>query len=33
MNGSIAEALLYDRALTAAEVQQNFNAKRGRFGI
>ena len=23
----------YNRALTAAEIQQNFNATRGRFGI
>jgi len=32
-NGSIAQASLYNRALTAAEVSQNFNAVRGRFGI
>ena len=24
---------LYNRALTASEIQQNFNALRGRFGI
>lgn len=33
MNGQIAYALTYNRALTAAEVTQNFNALRGRFGL
>jgi len=33
LNGNIAVASIYNRALTAAEVQQNFNALRGRFGI
>ena len=32
-NGSIPLARIYNRALTASEVQQNFNALRGRFGI
>jgi len=32
-NGNIAQASIYNRALTASEVQQNFNALRGRFGI
>lgn len=32
-NGSIAVNKIYNRALTAAEIQQNFNALRGRFGI
>jgi len=32
-NGSIAQVLIYNRALTATEIQQNFNATRGRFGI
>jgi hypothetical protein len=32
-NGTIAIAQLYNRALSAAEVQQNFNATRGRFGV
>ena len=32
-NGRIAQVSIYNRALTAAEVQQNFNALRGRFGI
>jgi hypothetical protein len=31
--GNIAIAQLYNRALTAAEVTQNFNALRGRYGI
>ena len=33
MNGNIAQVSIYNRALTAAEIQQNFNATRGRFGI
>jgi len=33
MNGRIANTQIYNRALTAAEVSQNFNALRGRFGI
>jgi len=32
-NGSIAQASLYNRALTAAEISQNFNATRSRYGI
>lgn len=32
-SGSIAQVSIYNIALTAAEVQQNFNALRGRFGI
>jgi hypothetical protein len=32
-NGSISNSVLYNRALSASEVQQNFNALRGRFGI
>lgn len=31
--GNIASLKLYNKALTAAEIQQNFNATRGRFGI
>jgi hypothetical protein len=31
--GKISSYLLYNRALTASEIQQNFNALRGRFGI
>jgi len=33
VNGQIAGVFQYNRALTAAEIQQNFNANRGRFGI
>jgi hypothetical protein len=32
-NGNISNALVYNRALSATEVQQNFNALRGRYGI
>jgi hypothetical protein len=32
-NGSISNTKIYNRALTAAEVSQNFNALRGRYGI
>ncbi len=32
-NGNVACYRHYNRALTATEVQQNFNALRGRFGI
>lgn len=32
-NGRIANVQVYNRALTAAEISQNFNATRGRFGI
>ena len=32
-SGNIASTKIYNRALTAAEVSQNFNALRGRFGI
>ena len=31
--GNIAQVSIYNRALTAAEISQNFNALRGRFGI
>jgi hypothetical protein len=33
MNGAIAQYLIYNRALTAAEVLQNFNATRKPYGI
>jgi hypothetical protein len=33
MNGDISIGSLYSRALSAAEIQQNFNALRGRYGI
>ena len=32
-DGNIAQASIYNRALSAAEISQNFNALRGRFGI
>jgi hypothetical protein len=32
-NGSIGSVKVYNRALTAIEVKQNFNANRGRYGI
>jgi hypothetical protein len=32
-NGNIASMKIYNRALTASEIQQNFNANRSRFGI
>jgi hypothetical protein len=32
-NGNIANVHIYNRALSAAEIQQNFNALRGRYGI
>jgi hypothetical protein len=31
--GNIAQVSIYNKALTAAEVEQNFNALRTRFGI
>ena len=31
--GNMAQALIYNRALTAGEIAQNFNATRSRFGI
>lgn len=33
MNGNIAQASIYNRALTAAEITQNFNARSGRYGL
>ena len=32
-NGNLAIARVYNRALTAAEVLQNYNAQKGRFGL
>ena len=32
-NGQVAAVKVYNRALTASEIKQNFNALRGRFGI
>jgi hypothetical protein len=33
INGSIGNVLIYNRALTATEVLQNYNAQKGRFGL
>jgi len=33
LNGFIPTVKIYNRALSASEIQQNFNALRGRFGI
>ena len=32
-NGRISVAMIYDRALSADEITQNFNALRGRYGL
>ncbi len=32
-NGNISSVKVYNRALSAAEIQQNFNSLRGRFGL
>jgi hypothetical protein len=32
-NGNIAQVSIYNRALTAAEVLQNYNALKGRYGL
>jgi len=33
IQGNASSILIYNRALTATEIQKNFNAQRGRFGI
>jgi hypothetical protein len=33
LNGSVGRVSIYDRVLTAAEILQNFNSMRGRYGI
>jgi prepilin-type N-terminal cleavage/methylation domain-containing protein len=33
LTGNISQVSIYNRALTSEEVQQNFNASRGRFGL
>jgi hypothetical protein len=33
LNGTVSSTLVHNRALSAAEVKQNFNASRGRYGI
>tara|TARA_B100001093_G_C26699787_1_gene958534 strand:- start:180 stop:830 length:651 start_codon:yes stop_codon:yes gene_type:complete len=32
-DGDIAQAMIYDRVLTATEVLQNYNSHKGRFGL
>jgi hypothetical protein len=32
-SGKISSVSFYDRSLSTAEIQQNFNALRGRYGI
>jgi hypothetical protein len=32
-NGRIAQTQIYNRALSAAEIQQNYNAQKSRFGL
>jgi hypothetical protein len=32
-NGSVSNATVYNRALSADEVLQNYNATKGRFGL
>lgn len=32
LNGSIGQAIIYNRALTTSEISQNFNATRARYG-
>ena len=33
LSGNIAQALIYNRALSASEVRQNYHATKGRFGL
>jgi hypothetical protein len=33
LSGNVAQALVYNRVLSAGEIQQNFNALRDRFGV
>jgi len=33
LDGKLAQVTIYNRALTPQEIQQNFNATRGRYGI
>jgi hypothetical protein len=32
-SGNVANTLVYNRALSATEIRQNFNATRKRYGI
>ena len=33
LNGKVAIARIYNRALSQAEITQNYNAQKGRFGL
>ena len=33
LNGAVANVLVYNKVLTLAEVQQNYNSQKGRFGL
>jgi hypothetical protein len=33
INGNIAQVSIYNRALSATEISQNYNALRGRYGL
>jgi len=33
LDGQLASVLIYDKVLSAAEINQNYNAMRGRFGL
>ena len=33
LQGNIGQALIYNRALTSTEIQQNYNATRSRYGV
>ena len=32
-NGKIYNAMIYNRALSASEIKQNYNATKGRYGL
>jgi hypothetical protein len=33
LNGNISQVQIYNRALSAQEISQNFNATKGRYGL
>ena len=33
LDGSLGPCMMYDRALTQEEIQQNYNALKSRFGL
>ena len=33
LNGSVSSAMIYNRVLSASEIQQNYNAQKSRFGL